>query len=149
LQQNGSNHPPGVLPPNGAMVYRIYDVNGYDSLAPRAYREFLARGEGADVSPPLNGNMILLENADSPALEQLGVNYVVSQTPLDSTKWKETLRSNGCLVYERIAKSTPKESGKAFSPGWIDGQYQPESFRLGMFISVLSLTICGFCLGKN
>jgi hypothetical protein len=51
-------HPPGVLPPNGAMVYGLNDANGYDSLASAAYRQFLIAGEGADVSPPRNGNMI-------------------------------------------------------------------------------------------
>src|SRR5690606_27834587 len=77
LQQNGRNHPAGTLPPNGAMVYGLHDVSGYDSLSPKAYREFLVQGEGADVSPPLNGNMILLNNPQSPALDALRVRYMV------------------------------------------------------------------------
>ena len=40
LQRGGRTHPSGILPPNGAMVYRIHDINGYDSRAPRAYREW-------------------------------------------------------------------------------------------------------------
>jgi hypothetical protein len=138
------HHPRGVLPPNGAMVYGLNDVNGYDSLAPRAYRAYVAEGEGEEVSPALNGNMILLQNPDSPALAQLGVRYVVTQAPLDSIHWKAVLRADGCYVYERvnpIAKLAFK-NGRDFSPGWRDGNYQPESFRFGTFISLCALALC-------
>jgi hypothetical protein len=145
------HHPPGVLPPNGAMVYGINDVNGYDSLAPRAYREFVAAGEGEEVSPAYNGNMILLQNPDSPALAQLGVRYVVAQSPLDSVHWKEVLRADGCIVYGReqpIAQAAVK-SGADFSPGWRDGKYQPESFRFGAFVSLCALAFCAaLCFAK-
>ena len=139
LQENGRNHPEGVLPPNGAMAFGIYDVNGYDSLAPRAYREFLIGGEGADVSPPLNGNMILLNNPNSPALDALSVRYVVSENPLEGQNLKEVLREDGAIVYERELKNVPRRDGKDFSPGWRDGKYQPQSFRLGAFLSLLTL----------
>jgi hypothetical protein len=160
------SHPAGVLPPNGAMVYGINDVSGYDSLAPRAYREFVAPGEnlkpGEDISPALNGNMILLQNPNSPALEQLGLRYVVSQAPLDVVGWKEVLRTDGCIVYERAkrggqpeANSTVKrgasksgiaKSGEDFNPGWRDGKYQPESFRFGSFVSLCALAFCALCI---
>ncbi len=139
LQQSGRNHPPGVLPPNGAMVYGLYDVAGYDSLASRSYREFLAAGEGGDVSPPLNGNMILPENVSSPALDALRVRYVVSQQPLDATNLREITRFDNCIVYERALKNAARRDGKDFSPGWRNGKYQPESFRLGAFLSLLGL----------
>jgi hypothetical protein len=139
LQPMGRNHPPGVLPPNGAMVYGLYDVAGYDSLASRAYREFLATGEGADVSPPLNGNMILPENAASPALDALRVRFVVSQSPLEAANLREIARLDDCIVYERALQNVPRRDGKDFSPGWKNGKYQPESFRLGAFLSLLAL----------
>jgi hypothetical protein len=139
LQQMGRNHPPGVLPPNGAMVYGLYDVAGYDSLASRAYREFLAAGEGSDVSPPLNGNMILPENVASPALDALSVRFVVSQSPLEPANLREITRLDDCIVYERALKNVPRRDGKDFSPGWKNEKYQPESFRLGAFLSLLAL----------
>jgi hypothetical protein len=141
LQGNGRNHPPGVLPPNGAMVYGIHDVNGYDSLASRAYREFVAQGEGGDVSPPLNGNMILLENPTSPALDALQVRYVVSQQSLEAPNLKVALRVDDCVVYERTMANEERREGSEFSPGWRDGKYQPESFRFGVFLSLLALGV--------
>ncbi len=132
-------HPPGVLPPNGAMVYGINDVNGYDSLSPRAYRGFLIAGEGADVSPQLNGNMILLNNVSSASLDALNVHTIVSEKPLELGNGKEVLRADGVIIYERVVKNVPRRDGKDFSPGWRDGRYQPESFRLGAFISLLTL----------
>lgn len=138
--------PAGVLPPNGAMVYGLNDVNGYDSLAPRAYREFLVQGEDSDVSPQLNGNMILLENLTSPALDQLNVRYVVSQNPLQTTGLREVLRADGCIVYQRAVQPVPQLSGRDFSPGWREGKYQPEPFRLGAFLSLCALCLTAFLL---
>lgn len=50
-----------ILPPNAAMVYGLYDVQGYDSLYMRGYQEAMAEMEGVDPSPPENGNMILVK----------------------------------------------------------------------------------------
>jgi hypothetical protein len=145
FRQGERAHPSGVLPPNGAMVYGLNDVNGYDSLAPRAYREFVASGEnlqpGEDVAPALNGNMILLNNPNSPLLDTLNVRYVVSQNPLDATRLGEVLRADGCIVYERKIQNTPRRDGRDFSPGWREGQYQPESFRFGLFVSLCALAV--------
>ena len=49
-----------ILPPNAAMVYGLYDVQGYDSLYTKAYQELMARAQGVDPSPPENGNMVLV-----------------------------------------------------------------------------------------
>lgn len=150
LQGNNRNHPPGVLPPNGATLFGLNDVNGYDSLAPRAYREFLATGEGADVSPPLNGNMILLNNPASPALDALGVRYIVSENSLEVPGMTEVLRSDGAIVYKRAVKNVARRDGKDFSPGWRSGKYQPQSFRLGAFLSLLALALMAVaCAGSR
>jgi hypothetical protein len=143
LQQYSRNHPRGVLPPNGAMVYGLHDVNGYDSLSPKAYRDFLVQSEGADVSPPLNGNMILINNAQSKSLDALRVKYVVlvlplilaGNNPLD--KLPQVWQGDGCVVYARnINKNISSRDGKDFYPGWKNGVYQPTTFRLGLFISL-------------
>ncbi|OFX13545.1 MAG: hypothetical protein A2Z18_02975 [Armatimonadetes bacterium RBG_16_58_9] len=52
--------PDAMLPPNAAMVYGLYDVQGYDSLFLRSYQRELALVEGTDPSPPENGNMVLV-----------------------------------------------------------------------------------------
>jgi len=139
LQNNNRNHPAGVLPPNGATLFGLNDVNGYDSLSPRAYREFLIAGEGADVSPPLNGNMILVNNPNSPALDALNVRYIVSESDLELPNATEVLRADGAIIYERKVKNVARKSGQDFSPGWRNGKYQPQSFRLGAFVSLLML----------
>lgn len=141
LQQNGRTHPPGVLPPNGAMVYGIYDIAGYDSLAPRAYREFLGAGENAELSPALNGNMLLPENINSPALDALSVRYIVALEDLESEQLTEVLRAEDVIVYERVLGSSTRRDGSEFSPGWRDGKYQPETFRLGSFLSLCALAL--------
>ncbi len=71
--------PKAVLPPNAAMVYGLYDVQGYDSLFTRAYQTRLANIEGIDPSPPENGNMVLVRQY-TPALSQLA-HYAISREP--------------------------------------------------------------------
>jgi hypothetical protein len=142
-------HPPGVLPPNGAAVYGLNDVNGYDSLAPLAYRNFVVQCEGADVSPLLNANMILLENLRSPALDALDVRYVVSNAAIEVPDAQRVFEADGCIVYERNAAALNRAhtSGRDFYPGWHheDGRpaneqvYEPQSFRIGTFISLCAL----------
>lgn len=139
-------HPPGVLPPNGATVYDLNDINGYDSLSPRAYRDYLSGQEGANghdasIAAIANGNMVLLENPFSPALDTLNVRFVVSPTPLPSAAGREVLRDEGVAVYERVVKPIKHLDGRDFSPGWRDGKYQPQSFRLGAFLSLCALCV--------
>ena len=52
--------PNAILPPNAAMVYGLYDVQGYDSLYTRAYKDLSSEIQGEDSSPPENGNMVLV-----------------------------------------------------------------------------------------
>ena len=143
--QPARNHPPGILPPNGATVYGLHDVNGYDSLALRTYRQFVTQREGADVSPPFNGNMILLENLESPTLDALGVRYVVTLESQPTTVGRQVLQADGCFVYERSVTNVPRVDGRNFAPGWRDAHYQPESFRCGLFVSLCALSVASCC----
>lgn len=142
LQQNRRNHPPGVLPPNGATVYGINDINGYDSLAPNAYRTWLMKF-APKPSPDFNGNMILLEDLPAPALDALNVRYVVSLTPRDILGETLVLNAENCFVYERKIAAAVRVNGSDFHPGWKDNQYQPEAFRFGAFISLCALSVLG------
>ncbi len=144
LQQNQHNHPPGVLPPNGATVYGLNDINGYDSLAPRAYREWLAQFT-SKISPEWNGNMILLEDLPQSALDAMNVRYVVSLRPRgESGESGETLvlSAENCLIYERKTSTAARVNGSDFYPGWKNGRYQPETFRFGAFVSLCALSFC-------
>lgn len=146
------SHPPGVLPPNGAMVYGLRDVNGYDSLAPLAYRQFVNNGEGRDTAPLLNGNMILLQNLDSPALDALDVGYVIAlqnEPVSNSAGLSKVLSADGCDVFRREIRDVPRRDGRDFYPGWRDGKYQPASFRLGAFVSLCALLLAAASLSRG
>jgi lambda repressor-like predicted transcriptional regulator len=133
-------HPPGVLPPNGAMVYGLHDVGGYDSLAPAAYRKYLQGGEAEGIAPRLNGNILLPANFNS-RLSDLNVRYTVT---LSGLSWNETpgvavFEADNCTVWKSVAEPSGARSGRDFSPGWRNGKYQPQTFRVGVFLSLCAL----------
>ena len=144
-------HPIGVMPPNGALVYRLHEVNGYDSLSLRQYRAYISgeeftRIQGQDVegvSPQLNGNMVLINNLNSPVLDELSLRYIVVPQSLNlganTPKGKIVFSANGCNVWERPISGQLRINGAAFSPGWKNGGYNPETFRFGAFVSLCAL----------
>jgi hypothetical protein len=150
LQSLQRNHPRGVLPPNGAMVYNLRDISGYDSLALRAYREAVAPGEeysqnDPTLSPQWNGNMVLLNNPRSGLLDALRVRYIVSEEEQPSAVGREVLRNNTCIIYERRVLDVPRIEGSQFAQGWRNERYQPESYRFGSFLSLCALAAL-FCM---
>ena len=135
-------HPPGVLPPNGASVYGIHDINGYDSLSLRGYREVVSSSEpNGNPSPDLNGNMILLQTPSPILLDTLSVRWIVVPEGAPAPdKTRLAFSANGCAVYERaLPTNSLRVGGEAFSPGFREGKYAPETFRLGVFVSLLAL----------
>ena len=54
--------PGAVLPPNAAMVYGFYDVQGYDSLYTRVYKDISSRVQDQDSSPVENGNIVFVRS---------------------------------------------------------------------------------------
>ena len=149
--RGGQNHPIGVLPPNGATVYRLNEVNGYDSLSLAKYRawiqtEELTRFNGQTIesaSPLLNGNMVLLNNLRSSILPTLRVRYLVVPQEINlgqnTPDGRIVYAANGCNVWEVGAPGQLFVSGAAFGPGWKMGGYQPETFRFGAFVSLCAL----------
>lgn len=99
--------PVAVLPPNGPMVYKLHDVQGYDSLFPAATKHFLAKLEGRDPSPLANGNMVLLHNLNSPLLDEVGCKYVMTLRQLDGDKWVLE-DSNGVVNLYRNRNAWPR-----------------------------------------
>jgi hypothetical protein len=148
--REGRSHPPGVLPPNGAMVYGLDDVGGYDSLAPAAYRKYLNEGEGRDVAPPLNGN-IVSPGAANAHFGALNVRYIITLSsesmPPNASRALET---EGCTVWKLPANNANvQQSGVDFSPGFRDGKYQPQSFKLGVFLSMCALAVVAVALAPR
>jgi len=141
--RDGSTHPPGVLPPNGAMVYGIYDIGGYDSLSVLAYRNWISSSEtDGSPSPLLNGNMVLLQTPSPSLLDSLSVRYVVvsADAPAPPGVGEKVFSANGCDVYgRRLSANGGRLSGASFYPGWSAKGFTPETFRLGVFISLLAL----------
>jgi hypothetical protein len=79
--------PPAVLPPNGAMVFGLHDVQGYDSLLTGQFKAFanqfaLPDATGtADASPQEVGNMVFAQNPAAPEAATTGASLVVSLPP--------------------------------------------------------------------
>ncbi len=82
-----TNPPPAVLPPNGAMVYGLRDVQGYDSLLTGQYKAWANRFArpnafgGRDASPPEVGNMVFFQDVHSPLAPLLGASQIVTFAP--------------------------------------------------------------------
>ncbi len=72
--------PGAVLPPNAASVYGYDSTSGYDSLMLTTYRAYLVRGEGAEVAPLVNGNMMLPERSVGPRQALMGLDTVLAHT---------------------------------------------------------------------
>ncbi|BCM94283.1 hypothetical protein IAD21_06186 [Abditibacteriota bacterium] len=136
-------HPLGILPPNGATVYGIYDINGYDSLSLVGYRLYASSSEaGGNPSPDFNGNMVLLQTPTPTMLDQFSVRWIVTlQGDTAPQNAQSVLTANGCTIYERpLPINGTRVGGEAFAPGFREGQYAPETFRLGTFISLLAIS---------
>lgn len=101
-----ADFPRAVLAPNSAMVYGLCDVEGYDSLYLARYRSVMAAVEGRDPSPLANGNMLLGTPPDATLLRALGVEYVLSQAPLDLPGL--TLERAGEVNVYRVEKFLPR-----------------------------------------
>lgn len=103
--------PTGLLPPNTGAAYGLRDVQGYDSLYPRAYRDAAAGWEGADPAPMTNGNMVLLEKVEARELGRLGVRYVLTAAPVGSPRLRKVAEFEGAggsvYVYERTDFQPP------------------------------------------
>jgi len=128
--------PKAILPPNAAMVYGLYDVQGYDSLFTKRYQTRLANTEGVDPSPPENGNMVLVKRY-TPALGQLA-DYAISSHQIDGKEAKLVSKVGDTYLYRLTG------AGDRHSPFPIPNS--PFELRLGlflMFVGVGALTCVG------
>ena len=57
----------------------------------------------------------------------------------EAPQGKIVFSADGCDVWERPVAGGTRVSGAAFAPGFKDGGYNPETFRFGAFVSLLTL----------
>lgn len=110
--------PDAILPPNTAMVYGLYDVQGYDSLFTRQYKDLSSEVQGQDSSPVENGNMVLVRRYAHEGLAgTLGVGYLITRADLSqfsSVIAREIASSAGIRVYEQWERDY--DSGRRMGP---------------------------------
>ncbi len=92
--------PPAVLPPNAAMVYGLYDTQGYDSLLTKQYFEFAGQMDGGSPAPPQNGNMVFTNGYGTRQAREASARFIVSQESLTDTRLASRFQDSGVFVYE-------------------------------------------------
>jgi len=97
--------PEALLPPNSATAYGYDSVQGYDSLFPAIYEQLAARANPQGFSPLANGNMVLLDNPFSEALDAAAVRWLVlpQYAIPPGGRYVERRRTLGTVVYENLA----------------------------------------------
>ena len=197
--------PKALLPPNAAMVYGLYDVQGYDSLYTRQYKDLMYRVQEVDPSPPENGNMVFLKRFPGDSLhtllrtrlvvttedlsyltpEKLRPDALVEMLNIDGVRvydfreprfpwhfnkkirwiwngpgcisiyhpfagkflWTSNLRYNTqwrAHIGKKQLETIPYKgriSMFAKGPGKITLRYEPFSFRLGLFLMLLGISV--------
>jgi hypothetical protein len=111
--------PEAVLPPNAATVYGYDSIAGYDSLMLTEYRAYLARAEGREPSPAVNGNMLLPQQAAGPRQMLMGVSMAMArrQPRADGVQEIEPIYGPGGVGLYGVEPVAPR----AFTvptPGW-------------------------------
>lgn len=92
------NRPDVVLPPNAATVFGFYDMQGYDSLFPKHYKEFVDQKLGVDSSPQENGNMLFIKKYYSEwPLGTAGV--VLTKEPITGKGLASAYSADGVNIY--------------------------------------------------
>ncbi len=90
--------PDAILPPNAGTVYQFYDMQGYDSLFSREYKQFVDNHLKMDSSPQENGNMLLIRKY-VPDWPEGTAGYVLSKDPIPGLK--KVFSSDGVDVYQK------------------------------------------------
>lgn len=125
--------PDAVLPPNAGMVYGLYDVQGYDSLYLKSYKDLSSKVQNTDSSPQENGNMVLMRHYDH-GISQIA-DLVLTKRPLVGTKIFLLKKVDGIYIY-RFAKSPNRRQNTA--------KYAPFSFRFGLFLMLIGVVFAFF-----
>jgi hypothetical protein len=132
--------PDVLLPPNAATVYGLYDMQGYDSLFPKRYKEFVDTQLQMDSSPPENGNMLLIRSFTS-NWPKGTAGYVLSADPIDTPGVKQVFEANGVKVY-RLSSNGNGEKPYRFD-------YEPDSVVKGCILGLVGIAFVGLGIGLS
>lgn len=112
-------NPKSILPPNAAMVYGLYDAQGYDSLFTRHYKDLSSRVQGGDSSPVECGNMVIFKRYKKDMNEL--ANVFLSREPIDAPELKQVGVYDGVRVYQGPSKITNLSFMPRLSSAYRDG----------------------------
>lgn len=118
-----------ILPPNAAMVYGLYDVQGYDSLYTRTYKNFSIAIQGMDSSPPENGNMVLIR-CEAPSAGAVA-RYTISTELLTGGYCQFVEAVDGLYIYRLPRVLYDRISFESLCTTF--------SFRLGLFLMLVGV----------
>lgn len=125
--------PNAILPPNAAMVYGLYDVQGYDSLFTKSYKDWSSKIQGEDSSPQENGNMVLARTY-TPDLGR-AAKYILSHDAIDDASLKLIDTIDRVYIYKSLEKNQVR-------PPSLESDFY--TFRFGLYLMLIGITaICG------
>lgn len=88
---------------NFLMAYRLFNVEGYESVYSKRYHELVTAIDAGpeNYTKKLFTNRVNIKNYHSPILDLLGVRYMISRIPLDDSKL-ELVYDDEVKVYKNI-----------------------------------------------
>lgn len=92
-----------ILPPNFTVMYKLQSLDGYDPLYVRRYGELSAAigRDKPDIRPPFGFNRIITPHTiDSPFIDFLGVQYVLSLSEIKLPKFEYVFSEGETKVYK-------------------------------------------------
>jgi hypothetical protein len=92
-----------MLPPNFAVMYHLQSIDGYDPLYLLRYGELISaiNREKPDITPPFGFNRIITpEKYDSPLINLLGVQYILSLSDIKSPGLQKVFTEGQTKVYK-------------------------------------------------
>lgn len=114
-----------ILPPNAAIIYGLYDVQGYDSLFTKNYQTLLAEIEGVDPSPPENGNILFVRKY-TPELPSVA-SYAISEAAIEDENAALINTIDGIHIYKLSGEKIPIT------------RYEPSLFGFGLCMMIIGV----------
>jgi hypothetical protein len=94
-----------ILPPNFSLMYHLQSLDTYDPLYLKRYGEFISAMERnkPDIQPPFGFNRIINpHNINSRLIDLLGVQYVLSLSDINDSKFKKVYTEGQTKVYQNM-----------------------------------------------
>jgi hypothetical protein len=92
-----------ILPPNFSVMYHLQSIDGYDPLYLLRYGELISalNRDRADITPPFGFNRIITpQKYDSPLINLLGVQYILSMSELHASGLQKVFAEGETKVYK-------------------------------------------------